>query len=86
MVRSFANALSCTIIVSGANAWMETYHDRMPEILDEQDFNGWLDGSLGIDALKSVPESALREWLVSQRVNRAGDDNPTIIDPLRLPA
>jgi putative SOS response-associated peptidase YedK len=76
--------LSCTIIVSGANAWMEKYHDRMPVILDEQDVNGWLDGSLGIDALKSVPESALREWLVSQRVNRAGegDDDPTIIVPL----
>lgn len=60
---------------------MEQYHDCMPVILGEQDLNGWLDGSLGIDALKCAPESALREWPVSQRVNRAGegDDDPTII-------
>ena len=76
--------LSCTIIVCGANKWMETYHDRMPVILDEKDFDGWLDGSLGADALKCASESALREWLVSKRINRTGegDDDPTVLEPL----
>lgn len=75
--------LSCTIIVCGASKWMETYHDRMPVILDEKDFSGWLDGSIGPGALKCAPESALREWLVSRRLNRAGegDDDPTVIEP-----
>ena len=78
------DVLSCTIIVCGANKWMETYHDRMPVILDEKDFDGWLDGSLGADALKCASESALREWLVSKRINRAGegDDDPTVLEPL----
>jgi putative SOS response-associated peptidase YedK len=59
--------LSCTIIVCGANKWMQAYHDRMPVILDEKDFDGWLDGSLAAGALKCASESALREWLVSKR-------------------
>jgi putative SOS response-associated peptidase YedK len=28
--------LSCTIIVSGASAWMEAYHDRMPVLLEKK--------------------------------------------------
>ena len=73
--------LSCTIIVCGASEWMKTYHDRMPMILEAKDFDGWLDGSLGPEALKCASEIALREWLVSKRINRtgAGDDDPTII-------
>src|SRR4051812_1030202 len=37
--------LSCTMIVSDASAWMEQYHDRMPVLLEEKDFDNWLDGS-----------------------------------------
>ena len=67
---------------------MKTYHDRMPVILDAKDFDGWLDGSLGPEALKCASETALREWLVSKRINRtgAGDDDPTIIEPLSVAA
>lgn len=77
--------LSSTIIVRGASKWMATYHDRMPVILEQKSFDGWLDGSLGTEALKCAPESALREWPVSQRLNRAGegDDDPAIIEPLQ---
>jgi putative SOS response-associated peptidase YedK len=77
------DVLSCTIIVCGANKWMQTYHDRMPVILDE-DFDGWLDGSLGADALKCASESALREWQVSKRINKTGegDDDPAVLEPL----
>ena len=76
--------LSCTIIVSGASAWMKPYHDRMPVLLETKDLDAWLDGSLGSGALKPAPESALREWPVSPRLNRTGvgDDDPTIIEPL----
>ena len=40
-----ACVLSCTIIGCGANKWTQTYHDRMPVILHEKDFDAWLDGS-----------------------------------------
>lgn len=77
--------LSCTIIVSGASKWMEVYHDRMPVLVAEKDFDAWLHGSLDADALKPAEEAALREWLVSPRLNRTGvgDDDPTIIEPYR---
>jgi len=76
--------LSCTIIVSGASAWMAPYHDRMPVLLGEDDIAGWLDGSLGGEALRPAAESTLREWIVSARVNKTGegDDDPTIVEPL----
>jgi len=74
--------LSCTIIVSGASVWMAPYHDRMPVLLAAQDFDAWLNGTLGDDALKPAAERALREWPVSKRVNRSGegDDDPTIVN------
>ena len=64
--------LSCTIIVSGASGWMTPYHDRMPVLLAAEDFDAWLNGTLGADALRPAAESALREWPVSKRMNKAG--------------
>jgi putative SOS response-associated peptidase YedK len=80
--------LSCTIIVSGASSWMTPYHDRMPVLLQPQDFDAWLDGTLGADALKPASEGALREWVVSRRVNRTGegDDDPAIVSPTEVSA
>ena len=76
--------VSCTITVCGASQWMQAYHDRMPVILNDRAVDGWLHGSLGSDALKCAPESALREWPVSNRLNRAGegDDDRAMIEPL----
>jgi putative SOS response-associated peptidase YedK len=61
---------------------MTPYHDRMPVLLRAKDFDAWLNGSLGADALLPAAESALREWQVSRRVNRTGvgEDDPTIIE------
>ena len=75
--------LSCAMIVSDASEWMTPYHDRMPVLLRPEDFDGWLNGTRGAEALKPASESALREWPVSRRVNRAGegDDDPTIVSP-----
>jgi putative SOS response-associated peptidase YedK len=55
-----------------ANNWMQSYHDRMPVILDEEDFDGWLEGSLGADVLKCASESALREWLGLEAHKKGG--------------
>lgn len=76
--------LSCTIIVSGASAWMARYHDRMPVLLEPAAHGGWLDGTLGVEALQPAAEAALRSHPVSRRLNRTGegDDDPTIIETL----
>jgi hypothetical protein len=56
----------------------------MPVLLEPEDFDAWLDGSLGLEALKPAAEEKLREHLVLPRLNRAdvGDDDPTIIEPV----
>jgi putative SOS response-associated peptidase YedK len=76
------DVLSCTMIVSDACEWMKPYHDRMPVLLAAKEFDAWLDGTLGPDALRPAAESALRAWPVSPRINRTGvgDDDPTIIE------
>ncbi|BCB17892.1 SOS response-associated peptidase [Bosea sp. ANAM02] len=75
---------TCTMIVREANAWTAQYHDRMPCMLLRQDFEAWLDGSGGMELLKQPPRE-LREWIVSKRVNKAGegDDDPSTIEPFK---
>jgi putative SOS response-associated peptidase YedK len=75
--------LSCTIVVSGASAWMTRYHDRMPVLLREEDIQAWLDGTMTREELQPAAESALQEWPVSKRVNRSGegDGDPAIVEP-----
>jgi hypothetical protein len=36
---------------------MTPYHDRMPALLRAEDFDAWLKGGLGADALKPAAES-----------------------------
>jgi putative SOS response-associated peptidase YedK len=76
--------LSCTVIVSGASEWMTPYHDRMPVLLRAEDFDVWLNGSLGADTLRPAADT-LREWPVSGSVNRTGvgEDDPTIIEKVK---
>jgi putative SOS response-associated peptidase YedK len=56
----------------------------MPVLLEPKDFDAWLDGSLGPEALKPSSEAALRETPVTPRLNRTGvgDDDPTMIQPV----
>jgi putative SOS response-associated peptidase YedK len=73
---------SCSILIHEPSRWMAKYHNRMPAILEEKDFDGWLRGEVGKEALKPAPTDVLKEWIVSSRVNKTGqgDDDPTIID------
>jgi putative SOS response-associated peptidase YedK len=74
---------SCTVIVSGASDWMAPYHDRMPVLIAESEVDAWLRGEAGAEVLRPAAEASLREWPVSQRVNRAGAaDDPALIEPI----
>jgi putative SOS response-associated peptidase YedK len=74
--------MSCTIIVTDANALTRAIHDRMPVVLDEADIGPWLNGTAGTELLRPAAEGRLRTWPVSRRVNRtgSGDDDPTLAD------
>jgi len=66
---------SCTIIVTDANEFTRTIHNRMPVVLSAKQLPLWLTGAAGIELLKPAPEGALRMWPVSRKVNRVGNDN-----------
>ena len=61
---------------------MRRFHDRMPIILDWRDADAWMTGESPGALLRSPPHDALREWIVSTRVNKASDDDPALIEPI----
>src|SRR6266496_2626710 len=76
---------SCTILITDANKFTRTIHDRMPVILEQENIGPWLTGEAGTQLLKSAPEDTLRMWPVSKRVSKPGNtDDATLIEPVAL--
>jgi len=76
---------SCTMIITSANSFISTIHDRMPMILEPETIGPWLSGSAGRELLKPAPEDTLRMWPVSKRVSKPGNgDDPSVIEPVTL--
>ena len=77
---------SCTMIITEPNKFVAEVHDRMPVLLAEKDYEPWLSGKAGLELLKPAAENVLQKWPVSKQVNssRAPDDDPTLIDPIKL--
>jgi putative SOS response-associated peptidase YedK len=75
---------SCAIVITEANEFVAEVHDRMPVILEADQFEPWLLGSAGVELLKPAANDVLQRWPVSKRVNssRASDEDATLIDPL----
>jgi putative SOS response-associated peptidase YedK len=73
---------SCTMVVTKANALAAKVHNRMPVLLQPQDFDGWLAGTTGTELLKPASDDYLQVWPVSRRVNssRAPNDDPALIE------
>jgi putative SOS response-associated peptidase YedK len=51
--------LSCTIIVTAANAFIANIHARMPVLMIGKAREAWLDGTAGVEALQPAPEDYL---------------------------
>jgi putative SOS response-associated peptidase YedK len=73
---------SCTMIITNANALASKVHDRMPVLLQPNDFDRWLSGRSGTELLKPAPDDYLQMWAVSRNVNssRAPTDDPSLIE------
>jgi putative SOS response-associated peptidase YedK len=70
-------------IITEANRYVSEVHDRMPVILKPELFDGWLDGSMGINDIKTpIEDDYLRRRRVSRRVNssRAPSGDATLIE------
>jgi putative SOS response-associated peptidase YedK len=78
---------SCVIVTTRANAVLAPIHDRMPVVLDEDLWSGWLDPSEhDLDCLTSMLVPAPSEWFevhpVSTRVNKAANNGPDLVSPV----
>jgi putative SOS response-associated peptidase YedK len=72
-----------------ANDLVMPLHDRMPAILDRESFSLWLDPRVSatevlMPLLRPYPVEKMECWPVSDRVNRAGVDEPGLTE--RIPA
>ena len=89
---------SCVVITTSANATLAPVHDRMPVILEAQDWDLWLNRDIEdhrdiedlgplVELLHPAADDLLEFWPVSTRVSSARNDDASLIvreDPLRL--
>ncbi|MDP1779400.1 MAG: SOS response-associated peptidase family protein [Anaerolineales bacterium] len=73
---------TCTIITTEPNQLMSTFHNRMPVILDQKDYDQWLDAPRAPHAkhpenllllLKPFPADKISAYPVSTLVNKPGN-------------
>jgi len=77
---------TCTIITTTPNELMAPIHNRMPVILEREDFDMWLDPGdrpeLGLHLIRPYPSEKMTAYPVSTFVNRPINDAPQCIEPL----
>jgi len=75
------------VITTDANQLVAEIHDRMPLILAPGDYARWLSDELDPHGLmRPFPAGSMRMWPISTRVNKPGNDDPSIIAPIELTA
>lgn len=76
---------TCCIITTDANQPMSEIHDRMPVILDSDDYDRWLDPSQDAGALQTLlrpaPDDLLQLTAISTYVNNPRNDGPKCLEP-----
>jgi putative SOS response-associated peptidase YedK len=76
-----------TIITTGANELVAEIHDRMPLIIAPADYKRWLsDEPDPHDLMRPFPAELMRIWPISMRVNKPENDDPSILEPIKLSA
>jgi putative SOS response-associated peptidase YedK len=78
---------TCTIITTTPNELMSTLHNRMPVILDKQNFGDWLNpmpqtSDNLIHLIQSFPADRMAAHPVSTLVNAPGNDRPECVLPV----
>ncbi|KAA3664236.1 MAG: SOS response-associated peptidase [Chloroflexi bacterium] len=77
---------TCTIITTTPNELMAPIHNRMPVILEREDFDMWLDPGdcpeQGLHLIRPFPSEKMAAHPVSTFVNRPINDAPQCIQPL----
>jgi putative SOS response-associated peptidase YedK len=78
---------SCVIVTTRANDLLEPIHSRMPVVLDEDDWDEWLDPAdpdlaLLEGMLRPAPDDWLEVYPVSSRVNSPDNNDAGLIRPV----
>jgi putative SOS response-associated peptidase YedK len=75
---------SFTIITTDASPDVAELHDRMPVILELDDWPVWLGDAPGDPAslLHPLPAGTLRVWQVDRRVNSPKNNGPELLKPV----
>jgi putative SOS response-associated peptidase YedK len=80
-LRTFA------IITTDANELVGNIHDRMPLILPVAAYERWLSEEPDPrDVMRPFPAEPMRMWPISTKVNKPENDDPSIIEPVKLTA
>jgi putative SOS response-associated peptidase YedK len=58
-------------------------HDRIPVLLEREEYDAWLTGKAGAKLLRPAPNDLLRLWPVSKKVNVSGRGDDDGIVKLR---
>ena len=73
------------VITTDANELLAQIHNRMPLILAPSDYARWLsDEPDPRDLLRPFPAEPMRMWPISTRVNKPENDEPSILEPIKL--
>jgi len=80
---------SCSILTTTPNAVTSAVHDRMPVILDADDYDLWLDPGMGDAAaaselLRPCDARLMRCYPVSTRINHVANDDEECSRPVEL--
>lgn len=75
------------VLTTDANALVASVHDRMPVILEREDFDAWLDCdetdvSPALRLMKPCGDDVLEMWPISAAVNKVANDAPDLQTPV----
>ena len=76
------------MIITEPNAMVAEVHDRMPVVLEPDQFTPWLENEAGLEILTPAAEGMLQRWPVSKRVNssKAPKEDETLTQPVEISA
>jgi putative SOS response-associated peptidase YedK len=76
---------TAAIVTTRANATLAPLHDRMPVVIPPDAFDLWLDPNADLQMAASLmvpaPDDLLTAYEVSSAVNRAANDDPSLLTP-----
>ncbi len=78
--------ISCTILTTAANDDMRPLHDRMPVILQSDQYDTWLSDQSSpkqrLNLMQPLDNGLLHRFRVSTVVNKPGNDTAECVQPI----